>query len=188
MPPRPPRPQPHDPIPVAADTLAVVALLAARWAERLLAGHQPPLTVTGYLALHAISEEALPAAELARRAGVSGPAVSQVLAGLGEAGLIQRTPAPSDRRWQELSLSEHGRRVFGSAQLVLRDRFSELLAGLPHPEASALERALPSVAGVLSGSPPPRRPPHSPPPPPPPHGPPAGPGPHRKKRPPPPDR
>jgi DNA-binding MarR family transcriptional regulator len=160
--------------------LAVVALLAARWAERLLAGHEPPLTVTQYLAMRAIAEEAVPAAELARRAGVSGPAVSQVLAGLGEAGLIQRTPVPSDRRWQALALSATGQQVFRSAQLLLRDRFSDLLGELPDPETSALARALPHVAAALSGSPPPRRPP--PPPPPGPGGSPAGPGPRRHRR------
>jgi DNA-binding MarR family transcriptional regulator len=158
----PPRQPPRDPVPAAADLLAVVALLAARWAERLLAGHEPPLTVTQYLALYAISEEGLPAAELARRAGVSGPAVSQVLAGLAEAGLIQRTPVPADRRWQALALSAAGRHVLRSAQLVLRDQFSELLGGLPRPEASALARALPRVAAALSGSPPPRHPPPPP--------------------------
>jgi DNA-binding MarR family transcriptional regulator len=168
-------------MPAAADTLAVVALLAARWAERLLASHQPPLTVTGYLALRAISEEAVPAAELARRAGVSGPAVSQLLTGLSEAGLIQRTPVPSDRRWQALALSEDGRRVFQSAQLQLRERFSELLAELPPPETSALARALPDVAAALSGRPPPRRPPPG-------HGPPAGPSPRGRRLRPPTDR
>jgi DNA-binding MarR family transcriptional regulator len=144
-------------------------------AERLLAGHEPPLTVTQYLALRAISDEGLPAADLARRAGVSGPAVSQVLAGLAEAGLIQRTPLVSDRRWQTLALSAEGQRVARSARLLLRDRFGELLTGLPHPETDALSRALPHVEAVLSGSPPPRRP-HpgprgKPPPPRPGHGP-----------------
>ncbi|HEY7323485.1 MAG TPA: MarR family transcriptional regulator [Streptosporangiaceae bacterium] len=186
MSPPPPRPGPRDPMPAAADTLAVVALLAARWAERLLAGHEPPLTVTSYLALRAISAEAVPAAELARRAGVSGPAVSQLLAGLSEAGLIQRTPVPSDRRWQALALSAEGRRVFQSAQLLLRERFRELLGQLPPPETDALARTLPDVAAALSGSPPPRRPPppparHGPPAGPP--GPPAGPGPRRRSRP-----
>lgn len=33
-----------------------------------------------------------------RASGVSGPAVSQVLAGLAEAGQIQRQPVPTDRR------------------------------------------------------------------------------------------
>jgi DNA-binding MarR family transcriptional regulator len=176
MPPRPP-----DPLPGAADSLAAVALLAARWAERLLASHEPPLTVTQYLALRAISDEELSAAELARRAGVSGPAVSQVLAGLTGAGLIRRTPVPSDRRWQALALSAEGQHVARSARLLLRDRFGELLAGLPHPETSTLGRALPQVAAVLSGSPPPRRPP----PPGPPGSPPPGPRPqHKHPRPP----
>ncbi len=167
-------PRPRDPAPDAADSLAAVALLAARWAERLLAGHEPPLTVTQYLALRAISDEGLPAAELARRAGVSGPAVSQVLAGLADAGLIERAPVPSDRRWQTLALSAEGERVARSARLLLRDRFGELLVGLPHPETDALSRALPHVAAVLSGSPPPRRPhpgPRGEPPPPPGHRP-----------------
>jgi DNA-binding MarR family transcriptional regulator len=179
----PPPPRPPGPAPGAADTLAAVALLAARWAERLLAGHQPPLTATQYLALRAINQDGAPAAELARQAGVSGPAVSQVMAGLGAAGLIQRTPVPADRRWQALTLTATGHRVFRSAQALLRDRFSELLGELPHPETSALARALPHLAAALSGHPPPRRPP---PPPPRPGGPPAAPGPrpHRRKGPP----
>lgn len=174
----PPRHEPRDQIPVAADSLVVVALLAARLAERLLAGHTPPLTVTGYLVLYAISEETVPAAELARRAGVSGPAVSQLLTGLDDAGLILRTPVPSDRRWQALALSEEGRDVFQSAQTLLRHQFSGMLGELPQPEADALARGLPHVLAALSGSPPPRRPP-----PPPRHGPLAGPGPHGKKHP-----
>jgi DNA-binding MarR family transcriptional regulator len=179
----PPRPHLPGPSPGAADALAVAALLAARWAERLLASHEPPLTVTQYLALHAISEEEIPAAELARRAGVSGPAVSQVLAGLGQAGLIQRTPVPADRRWHALALSAQGQRVYLAAQALLRDRFSELLTELPHPETSALARALPQIAAALSGSPPPRRP-HPPPPggPPPPAGGPQPPGRRRTAR------
>src|SRR5215475_6910315 len=143
MSPPPPRPRPHDAMPAAADTLAVVSMLAARLAERLLAGHEPPLTVTGYLALRAISEDSVLAAELARRAGVSGPAVSQLLAGLGEAGLIERTPVPSDRRWQALALSEKGHRVLSSAQILLRDAFGNLLGDLPDPEIGALARVLP---------------------------------------------
>jgi DNA-binding MarR family transcriptional regulator len=178
----PPRQRPPDPLPGAADMLTVVALLTARLAERLLAGHDPPLTVTQYLALRAISEEGPAAAELARRAGVSGPAVSQVLAGLAEAGLIQRTPVPADRRRQSLALSASGQQVLRSARLLLGEQFSQLLAGLPHPEAAALARALPHVAATLAGSPPPRhRPPR------PPRGGPAAPQPGWHRHPPPPD-
>jgi len=149
----------------AAEALAAVAPLATRWIERLLAVHEPPLTVSQYFTLRAIAREQVSGSELARRAGVSGPAVSQLLAGLDDLGLVERRPGP-DRRRQELELSAEGRLAFRSAEALLRDRLAGLLGDLPPPEADALSRLLPRVEALLSGAPPPRRPP---PPPPPPH-------------------
>lgn len=151
----------------AAEALAAVAPLATRWMERLLAHHDPPLTVTQYLALRAIGRERVGGRELAQRARVSGPAVSQLLAGLAEAGLIERHAVESDRRRVALELSPAGERAFAGAESLLSERLGSLLTPLPRPEADALTRALPQVAAALSGSPPPRRPPHPPPPPPP---------------------
>jgi DNA-binding MarR family transcriptional regulator len=156
----PPRRSPAE----AAEALAAVAPLASRWIERLLAGHEPPVTIAQFLALRAIGAEGISASELARRTGVSGPAVSQLLTGLVDSGLLQRREVADDRRRQTLALSPTGQQVVASAQALLRDRLSELLAGLPRPEADALARALPHVEAALLGSPPPRRP--SPPPPP----------------------
>jgi DNA-binding MarR family transcriptional regulator len=151
----------------AADALVAVAPLAGRWIERLLAGHDPALTVPQFLALRAIASEDLSGSELARRTGVSGPAVSQLLAALADAGLITRSELAEDRRRQRLALSRSGARVLQSAQELLRARLSTLLDGLPRPEADALARVLPQVEAVLSGAPPPRRPspPRGPPPP-----------------------
>jgi DNA-binding MarR family transcriptional regulator len=157
MPPKRRRPQD------AADALIAVAPLVSRWIERLLAGHEPPLTIGQFLALRAIAAEDLSGTELARRTGVSGPAVSQLLAGLTEAGLIERSELAEDRRRHELRLAERGRAALESARTLLRDRLSGLLAGLPRPEADALARALPEVEAALSGAPPPRRPPPRPP-------------------------
>src|SRR4051812_43378018 len=109
MPPRP-KPPHHRHQTDAAEALASVAPLASRWIERLLAGHEPPLTVTQYLALRAIAREGVSGSELARRAGVSGPAISQLLAGLERAGLIARSPVAGDRRRQSLALSAAGNR------------------------------------------------------------------------------
>src|SRR5437667_12281463 len=103
----------------AAEALAAVAPLASRWIERLLARHDPPLTVTQYLALRAIAREDVSGAELARRAGVSGPAVSQVLTGLDEAGLIERRATDDDRRRHALELSAAGERAPRSAEALL---------------------------------------------------------------------
>jgi DNA-binding MarR family transcriptional regulator len=155
----------------AAEALAAVAPLVTRWMERLLARHDPPLTVTQYLVLRAIAHEGVSGTELARRAGVSGPAVSQLLGGLDEAGLIDRRATDADRRRYALELSARGRRAFRSAETLLRKQLASLLTELPHPEADALARLLPRVEAALSGAPPPPRP-APPPPPPKPPGPP----------------
>ena len=167
---------PRRPPTEAADALASVVPLVSRWIERLLAGHEPPLTVAQFLALRAIAEEGVAGSELARRAGVSGPAVSQLVAGLADADLLVRRELVEDRRRHVLTLTKRGDRTVASARTLLRERLSALLAGLPRPETDALARALPRVEAALSGAPPPRRPPH--PPKPPPHGP--RPGPRRK--------
>lgn len=151
----------------AADPLAAVSLLAARWIERLLAQHQPPLTVAQYLALRSIARESVSGTELARRSGVSGPAVSQLLAGLVDDGLVERAPVEGDRRRMALTLSPAGRRALGGAEATLSQQLGSLLSDLPRPEADALARALPAVEAALSGAPPPRRPPPPPHPPPP---------------------
>src|SRR6266513_2391034 len=100
----------------AAEALAAVAPLATRWIERRLVGPEPPLTVTQYLALRAIAREGVSGAELARRAGVSGPAVSQLLAGLADAGLLERRTIADDRRRHALTLTTTGARAFQSAE------------------------------------------------------------------------
>jgi DNA-binding MarR family transcriptional regulator len=143
----------------AAEALVAVAPLATRWIERLLAGHNPPLTIPQYLALRAIAREGVSGSELARRTGVSGPAVSQLLAGLADAGLLERRTTADDRRRYALTLTASGVRAFHSAEKLLRERLATLLVDLPRPEIDALSRLLPRVEAALSGTAPPRRPP-----------------------------
>ena len=146
----------------AARALIAVAPLAARWIERLLAAHDPPLTTAQYLALRAVASGQGSVSELARHAGVSGPATSQLLAGLADAGLVDRRPAADDRRRQELALSSAGARVLRSADTLLTERLGGLLDELPRPETDALARVLPTVEAALAGTAPPRRPPPPP--------------------------
>jgi DNA-binding MarR family transcriptional regulator len=150
-----PRPSPA----IAAEALVAVSALAARWIERLLAGHHPPLTPPQYLALRAIAQEPTSVSELARRAGVSGPAGTQLVNALETAGLVQRRAEPADRRRQRLVPSPAGRRALRSADALLTERLTALLEGLPRPEVDAFARALPVVEAAFSGSAPPRRPP-----------------------------
>ncbi|MGO9881855.1 MAG: MarR family winged helix-turn-helix transcriptional regulator [Solirubrobacteraceae bacterium] len=153
----------------AAQALVAVAPLAARWIARLLAAHEPPLTTPQYLALRAIAREQVTVNELARRAGVSGPAASQLLNALADAGLLDRHAAEDDRRRQELALSAQGRQALDSAEALLSGRMASLIGDLPGPEIDALARVLPRVEAALSGAAPPRRPPPPPRPPHPPH-------------------
>lgn len=147
----------------ATDALISVAPLLTRWIERLLAGHDPPLTLAQYLALRAIAGGSGGGSEIARRTGVSGPAVSQLLASISDAGLIERGAVLSDRRRHALTLSPAGALTLRSAETALRRGIGGMLAELPPPEADALARSLGVVGAALEGRPPPRRPPPRPP-------------------------
>ena len=151
----------------AADALARTAPLVGRWIERLLSGHEPPLTVAQYLALQAIDEGDVVGSELARRTAVSPAAVSQLLAGLEAGGFVRRERGVDDRRRQPVTLTPVGEQALRSAQELLRDRLSALLDDLHGPEADALARLLTRLEHALAGTTPPPRPRRRPPPPPP---------------------
>lgn len=143
----------------AAERLATTAPLVSRWIERLLAGHDPPLTIAQYLVLQAVESGEVVGAELARRAAVSPAAVSQVLGGLEATGLLERRRAEADRRRQPIVLTVRGREALASARLLVRERLAGLLGGLRGPEAEALARLLARVEETLAGTAPPPRPP-----------------------------
>ena len=147
----------------AAEALVRTAPLVSRWIERLLAAHDPPLTVPHYLTLQAIADGEIVGAELARRAAVSPAAISQLLSALEDNGLLSRARLEDDRRRQSLALTEDGRSALRSAQTALRERLAGLLSNMPPPEIDALARLLERLETALSGTPPPPRP-HRPPP------------------------
>jgi DNA-binding MarR family transcriptional regulator len=128
----------------------------------VLAAHDPPLTVAQYLALQAIADGEVVGAELARRAAVSPAAMSQLLAGLEDAGMVARERFPDDRRRQPLSLTEQGAWTLRSATTALRERLAGLLADMPRAETDALARLLERLEASLGGTPPPPRPPKPP--------------------------
>ena len=146
----------------AAEPLVGVAPLVSRWVERVLATHDPKLTLGQFLALRAIAAERLNAAELARRTGVSGAAVSQLVAALDQAGWLERSQAPDDRRRQALALTDAGGRVYRSAARLVHARVGELLGAFSAPEIDRLGRLLERLEQTLGGAPPPRPPPPPP--------------------------
>jgi DNA-binding MarR family transcriptional regulator len=165
-----PRPRHHPGSRQAAEALVRTAPLVSRWIERLLAAHNPPLTVAQYLVLEAVAEGKVVGAELARRAAVSPAAISQLLGALEDGGLLSRDQLEEDRRRQPLALTEQGSWALRSAKTTLRERLAGLLADMPPHEADALARLLELLQASLAGTPPPPRP-HRPPPPAPEHSP-----------------
>jgi DNA-binding MarR family transcriptional regulator len=151
----PPRPRPRN----TADTLAAVAPLVTRFMERVLANHDPPLTLGQYLGLRAIAAGTESAAELARAAGVSEAAVSQLMAAFERAGTVERTAVGDDRRRRRPALTAEGERVLASAQTLVRRRLDPLLESLAPHDAEALAAVLEGREPILAGHAPPRRPP-----------------------------
>ncbi|HVW19116.1 MAG TPA: helix-turn-helix domain-containing protein, partial [Solirubrobacteraceae bacterium] len=118
----------------ALDALIAVAPLVSRWIERLLANATPPLTLVQLSALRAIGGGVESSATLARAAGVSAPAVSQLVAGLVERGLVERAASAGDRRRLALRLSRAGARALAGADAMLRTRLAGVIGELPPPE------------------------------------------------------
>jgi DNA-binding MarR family transcriptional regulator len=142
--------------------LASVALHVARWAERTLAEHDPPLTVAQFLALESLQSGVTAPGELARRAGVSDAAVSQLIRDLEGAGLVERQLSTVDRRRHELRLSPAGASTYQSATALVAARIGGLLGELPGPDARHLAELLARVARTVGAAAPPRRPPPPP--------------------------
>ena len=156
---------PPSPKHVAAERLAGVALHVARWSERTLAEHEPPLTVAQFLVLDALADGARTPGELAARAAVSDAAVSQLLRDLEAGGLVTRALSPLDRRRHELALTDAGRQTRAAAWRLVAARLAGVLGDLPDAEARQLGELLGRIGSTIARVPPPPRPrPTAPPP------------------------
>jgi DNA-binding MarR family transcriptional regulator len=159
-----PRPRQHADSRRAAEALLRAAPAITRLIERLLASHETPMTLAQYLTIQAIDDGDVVGAELARRAGVSPSAVSQVLAALEDEGLLTRMPHEGDRRRQPLVLTANGQTALRSVRRSLAERLQRLVKDMPSREADALARALERLDSTLGETPPPPRPRRPPPP------------------------
>ncbi|MFI0737555.1 MarR family winged helix-turn-helix transcriptional regulator [Streptomyces sp. NPDC021100] len=102
------------------ETASRIRVLTGQLARRLrAAGERTDLTLSQSAVLSRLDRRG-PATtvELARAEGVRPQSMGTTLAGLEEAGLIERTPHPSDRRQIVISLSPEGLRRLGEAREV----------------------------------------------------------------------
>ncbi|CAM5768743.1 MarR family winged helix-turn-helix transcriptional regulator [Bosea minatitlanensis] len=97
--------------------------------------------------------------EVSQRLMVSNGNVTAVVAGLVAEGLVDKRPAPQDRRVQILTLTAQGRKSFKAMAERHESWIAELFAGLDQPERAQLFRLLGetkaslhrAIAGRLQG-------------------------------------
>lgn len=76
--------------------------------------------------------------ELTEHLGIQPGSVSEVIGKLEAAGLILRTPSPTDRRTADLSLTETGEAAAGEAYAKREQRHQEMFACLSEEEEQTL--------------------------------------------------
>jgi DNA-binding MarR family transcriptional regulator len=90
--------------------------------------------------------------EVSQRLMVSNGNVTTVVAGLVEDGLVDKRPAPHDRRVQVLSLTAQGRRQFRIMAERHEQWIADLFAGLGAPDLPALMRLLGTTKQSIQGA------------------------------------
>jgi len=117
----------------------VRALIAAEMP--VLAAHE--VSMWGYSVLTVLDETPVRTqAALAETIGADKSRIIGTLDELQDAGLIERTPDPDDRRVRLLSITPQGRRVRRSVRKDIRAREDRLLAKVPRADREAFLRVL----------------------------------------------
>ena len=107
----------------------------------VLAAHE--VSMWGYSVLTALDDTPVRTqAALAEAIGADKSRIIGTLDELQDAGLIERTPDPDDRRVRLLSITTQGRRVRRAVRRDIRVREDRLLANLAPKDREAFLRAL----------------------------------------------
>ena len=101
------------------------------------------------LLLEAAKDEPPRLADLARRARVSRPTVTRLVAGLAAAGLVSYRPDPDDGRARRVELSAAGRHLLRRLAPAHARRLAALTHHLTQPERREFERLLEKVRSGL---------------------------------------
>jgi DNA-binding MarR family transcriptional regulator len=87
---------------------------------------------------------------LAAREGVTQPAMTQLIARLQDAGLVDRAADPDDGRVVQVRITADGRAVLAGRRAVRAERLAARLAGLSPHERDALAAALPAMDALAN--------------------------------------
>ena len=87
---------------------------------------------------------------LASREGVTQPAMTQLVARLQDAGLVDRVPDAADGRVVYVRITAEGRAMLARRRAVRVERVAALLARLSPDEQAALAAALPAIDALAN--------------------------------------
>jgi DNA-binding MarR family transcriptional regulator len=90
---------------------------------------------------------------LAAQAGVTQPAMTQLITRLEEAGLAGRAPDPADGRVVLVGITADGRAVVARRRAIRAQRLARMLAELQPEDRAALGAALPALDALASADP-----------------------------------
>lgn len=99
------------------------------------------LSLPQYRALAFVARGTRRAAEIADAAAVSRPAITALVGGLVNVGMLKREDVPGDRRGVHIALTPRGRRVLTSVEDSLVKRFSKIF-GKPSEVSTLLAELL----------------------------------------------
>jgi DNA-binding MarR family transcriptional regulator len=87
---------------------------------------------------------------LATREGVTQPAMTQLIARLEDAGLVDRAADPADGRVVQVRITADGRAMLAGRRAVRAERVAGLLDRLSPDELEALAAALPAMDALVN--------------------------------------
>lgn len=126
--------------------LTVALVLTARRWRALIDEHLRPIGQSSARmeALSAIMNTPEPSAQvdIARRLRIEGPTLTRMIDALSKDGLVERKPAPDDRRTKHLSLTEDGYAVLSDIFAITDDMRERLLGDMSEEEMVVLTKAL----------------------------------------------
>ncbi len=140
--------------PTAEDTAQLVVAIvprAMRQIRTITRSHASSLSVPQFRTLGFLRRH--PQANLTALAdhlGISLPAASALVSRLVDAGFVERTTDPAERRRVRLALSEPGRERVAASQLAVGEWWALRLARLSPRELATISDGLETLAALLS--------------------------------------
>jgi DNA-binding MarR family transcriptional regulator len=133
-----------------AETAAQLRVVIARLARQLRQHGPGDLTLSQWSALATVEQHApLRIGDLADRERVSAPTATRLVAMLAEAGLLERTSDPVDRRSAYVALSDQGREKLEWARSARTASLATRISDLADGDADRLRELLPVLEALL---------------------------------------